>query len=90
MSWKTPKIVEVPVGMVEAGENSQHRTLAASGWTDEDAHFSGIECKRDAGDHVVLFARRVPERLAGDIDLKPHGDATGIPGPQKAAPARSR
>jgi hypothetical protein len=35
----------------------------------------------------VLFARGVPERLAGDIDFKPHGDATGITGPQMAAPA---
>jgi hypothetical protein len=34
----------------------------------------------------VLFARRVLERLAGDIDFKPHGDATGIAGPQMAAP----
>jgi hypothetical protein len=38
----------------------------------------------------VPFARRVPECLAGDIDLKPHGDATGIAGPQKVAPTRSR
>jgi hypothetical protein len=36
----------------------------------------------------VLFARRALERLAGDIDLKPHGDATGIAGPQTAAPIR--
>jgi hypothetical protein len=35
----------------------------------------------------VLFARGVPERLAGDIDFKRHGDATGITGPQMAAPA---
>jgi hypothetical protein len=77
-----------PKVVVEAGENPEHRTLAAAGWADEDAYLSGIERKADAGDHVVLFARRVPERLAGDIDLKPHGDATGIAGPQMAAPAR--
>jgi hypothetical protein len=73
---------------IEAGENPERRALAAAGWTDEDADLSGIKRKGHAGDHVVLFARRVPERLAGDIDLKPHGDATGIAGPQMAAPAR--
>ena len=73
---------------VEAGENPEHRALAAAGRTDQDANLSGIKRKGHAGDHVVLFARRVPERLAGDIDLKPHGDATGIAGPQMAAPTR--
>src|SRR6476659_2499854 len=73
---------------VEAGENPEHRTLAATGRADQDAYFSGIEGKGDAGDHVVLLARRVPECFAGDIDFKPHGDATGITGPQMAAPAR--
>jgi hypothetical protein len=73
---------------VEAGENPEHRALAAAGWTDEDANLSGIKDKGYAIDHVVLFARRVLERLADDIDLKPHGDATGKAGPQMAAPTR--
>jgi hypothetical protein len=74
--------------VVEAGENPEHRTLAAAGWTDQYANLSGIKRKGHAGDHVVQFARRVLERLAGDIDLKPHGDATGIAGPQMAVPTR--
>ena len=76
--------------MVEAGQNPQHRALAAAGWTDEDADLAGIERKGDAGNHVVPLARRVLEPLAGDLDLKPHGVATGMPGPQMAAPRRSR
>ena len=75
---------------VKAGENPQHRALAAAGGTDEDADLSGLERKGDAGEHVVLSARRAPEGLAGDIDLKPHGDATAMPGLQTAAPARFR
>jgi hypothetical protein len=38
----------------------------------------------------VPFARRVLKPLAGDIDVKPHGGATGMTGPQMAAPAGFR
>jgi len=76
--------------MVEACENPEHGALAAAGRTDEHANLSSAERKADVGEHVVPFARRVLVLLACDVDLKPHGAATGIAGLQKAAPTRFR
>ena len=76
--------------VVEACEDLQHGALAAAGWADEHANLSGAERKVEVGEHVVPLAGRVCERLAGDLDFKPHGAATAIAGPQTAAPARFR
>ena len=75
---------------IEAGENPEHRALAAAGWADEDANLAGAEGKVDTGEHVVPLAGRVLIGLAFDVDLKLHGAATGINGLRMAAPARFR
>ena len=76
--------------MIDAGENPQHRALAAAGRTNDHANLAGAERKVDTGEYVLPLACRVLKRLAFDIDLKLHGAATGINGLQMAAPVPFR
>src|SRR5271166_2568167 len=79
-----------PEIMVEAGENAQKGALATAGGTDEDCDFLRLKRKADTSQHLVPLAGRALERLALDIDLKPHGAATGLVALQRVAPAPSR
>ena len=75
---------------IEAEDDPQHRALAAAGRSDQHADLAGTKREFDRREHLVRFARGTPERFAGNIDLKPHGDATYLRVSQTAAPAPSR
>ena len=61
----------------ETGDDPEQGGLAAARRSDQDAGLSRLERERDILEHLVPFAGRVLERLACNMDLKLHGDATG-------------
>src|SRR5207245_7340522 len=79
-----------PESAVEPEDDAQHRALAAAGRADQHADLTGLKREFDRREHLLRSARGTRERLACDIDLKPHGVATVLRGLRTVAPARSR
>ncbi len=57
---------------------------------DPNADLAALERETDRRQHLVLPAGSTVEPLGFDIDLKPHGTATGLSGLRTAAPAGFR